>query len=538
MPDDCYDVWSYDVDRLKKFFSIFSETPPHFIERKLHSRYFSEYFSKDGVDAKTVVVEKDYVDRDFLLDYAGYYARCFRDYPRHCARLHFFSLEFSKEDLEAVLSGSNPNLEAQLKEKESYLGFIVVKPVRQTVVGRTCLKTYPESDTDREFPNTRDYEVHLFGLPLSVRTLAFQEQDQVVSACATSALWSAFQGTGKLFHHAIPPPIEITKAAYLVESEFEPRAMPNQGLSLVQIFHAIRAVTLEPFRVKALNEHVLKSTVYGYLKSGIPLLLVFYIYDNRTQPPAYMGYHAVTVTGFNLGLPNPSPYGDTGFLLTASKVNKLYVHDDQIGPFARMVFDGQQVCIAQDGVCAGATSLSSSWPGADGTPDAGRAVPDILVAPLYQTIRIPFETIHDLILEFDSVLQELRKQGFTAIPQKLEWNIYLINSNVLKNEILGSHTIGAAEKKTVLLECMPRFLWRAQAISMENNQVALDVLFDSTEIKQGKLCYKVISYDQNLWQLLLDLAASDEFLDMAQQQTPLMLTILGQVKDQSLTSNS
>lgn len=535
MADECLEVWPYDIDRITSFISKFSKTSLDAICSKLHTRYFREYFSENGVGAKTVVVEADYVDRDFLLDYAGYYARCFHDYSRHCARLHFFTIQFSKSEFEQVLSGDNDDLKNRLTAKGAYLGFIVVKPVPKTVIGRTCLVTYGDTDTSREFPNTRDYDVHLFGIPLGVKTLAFQEQDQVVSACATSALWSAFQGTGKLFHHPIPPPIEITKAAYLIESESEPRALPNQGLSLTQIFHAIRAVTLEPFRVNALDEHVLKSTVYGYLKPGIPLILVFYIYDNRTHPPTYMGRHAVTVTGYNVGREEVVPFGSTGFLLTASRIDKLYVHDDQIGPFARMVFDAQQVCISQGGTCTGVASLSSSWPGADGAMDAGRVVPDILVAPLYQTIRVPFETIHDLILDFDSVMQELSTHGFTAVPSGLEWNIYLINANDLKHEILSGGNVGGEERRQILLECMPRFLWRAHAESKCGGREALDILFDSTEIKQGKLCHRVIFYDDSFQQLMHDLASSEGFLQIARQSNPLILSILDQVRKQGET---
>ncbi len=533
MAVNSHDVWPYEIAKVTSFISDFSKTTSHYINSKLHTRYFTEYFSEKGVGARTVVVEADYVDRDFLLDYAGYYARCFKDYSRHCARLHFFTIEFSKTEFEQVLSGRNDQLKSKLMSQGSYLGFIVVKPVPQTVIGRTCLTTYDDTNTDREFPNTRNYEVHLFGIPLSVCTLAFQEQDQVVSACATSALWTAFHGTGKLFHHPIPPPIEITNAAYLVESESEPRALPNQGLSLIQIFHAIRAVTLEPFRVNALDEHVLKSTIFGYLKSGIPLVLVFYIYDNRTHPPSYMGRHAVTVTGYNIGRPEAVPFGSTDFRLVASRIDKLYVHDDQIGPFARVVFDGQHVCLTQNGVCTGVPSLSSSWPGADGTLDMGRIVPDILVAPLYQTIRVPFEVIHDLILDFDSVLQELGSHGFSDVSGEFEWSIYLISANDMKNEVLENPNIGSEEKREILLECMPRFLWRAHARSVKRNIDVIDVLFDSTEIKQGKLCHRVIPYDSKIWQLLVDLADAVVFLEMVQRDNPLVLSVLDQVKLQS-----
>jgi len=524
--------WSYTIDDLLRFLAEHSRTPLELLQKKNHSRYFEEYFSQKGVNAKTVVVEYNYVDRDFLLDYAGYYARCFRKYSRHCARLHFFSIEFSEQEFESVLMGNADQLLNQLKDKGSYLGFLVAKPIPYTVVGRTCLRTYEEAGTPRSYPNKRTYDVNLFGIELSVSTLAFQEQDQVVSACATSALWSAFQATGKLFQHNIPPPIEITKFAYLVESELEPRAMPNRGLSTRQIFHAIRAVGLEPFRVNASEEHVLKSTVYGYLKAGIPLLMIFSIYDNQGEKAIYIGYHGVTITGFRLGSDMIQPYGDTSFQLVASRINGLYAHDDQVGPFARMEFDGEAVSIEENGAVESVLSLSSSWQGEDGTPDKGRAVPDILIAPLYQKIRIPFETIHDLVLKFDGLIRWISSESIYDVPKGIDWDVYLIRVGDLKSEILKRDDIPMEEKKSVLVESTPRFLWRASGKVAESGSEFIDILFDATEIEQGQLCHRIICYDKALNKALPEMVDSDILRERVLQNDPSVLSIVDQIAAQ------
>jgi hypothetical protein len=48
-------------------------------ERKSHLTYFDEYFTEIGT--KTVLIEETYTDRDYLEDYAAYYARC----HAHCS---------------------------------------------------------------------------------------------------------------------------------------------------------------------------------------------------------------------------------------------------------------------------------------------------------------------------------------------------------------------------------------------------------------------------------------------------------------------
>lgn len=61
------------------------------VGRKLHCRYFDEYF--DHLGTKTILVEHEYVDRDYLEDFAAYYVTCFRSYQRFCRRLHFTAQE-------------------------------------------------------------------------------------------------------------------------------------------------------------------------------------------------------------------------------------------------------------------------------------------------------------------------------------------------------------------------------------------------------------------------------------------------------------
>jgi len=127
------------------------------------------------------VVENDYIDHDFLEDFAAYYVRCFSTYSKVCARLHFFNIEFTQGDFEEYLKSSADVKISPDSLQKGYLGFVVIKPLPQTVIGRTCLKTYPPEDR-RYFPIARSYNANLFGTELTIRSLAFQEQDKVVAA--------------------------------------------------------------------------------------------------------------------------------------------------------------------------------------------------------------------------------------------------------------------------------------------------------------------------------------------------------------------
>lgn len=263
-----YAVWPYAPGRLEELLAENSEAPLEVVKEKSHAGYFADYF--DEIGAQTIVVEYNYTDRDFLEDFAGYYVRCFHDYKSTCVRLHFFSTQFTQASFHSLLSGRR-GMRFRQSVQDGYLGFIVVKPLPWTLIGRTCLKTYPPANR-RYFPITRPYSVSLFGLRLSVEsTLAFQEQDTVAAACATSALWSTFQGTGKRFQHPIPSPVEITRAA-LSRFPSDERDLPNHGLRIEQMAHAIRSVGLESFPVRVSDDYsahfCLQSTAYAYLRGG------------------------------------------------------------------------------------------------------------------------------------------------------------------------------------------------------------------------------------------------------------------------------
>ncbi|MGH8556991.1 MAG: hypothetical protein ACRESZ_05915 [Methylococcales bacterium] len=329
------EVHEYSFEGLLNLFASVSRASLQAIATKLHAVYFQEYFNCIG--AKTIVVEREYVDRDYLEDYAEYYVRCFQDYPRKCARLHFFKLEFSLEDFEDCLLNKSGRINFERLQAD-YLGFIVLKPLPRTIIGRTCLVTYPHEGR-RYFAATRSYAANLFGLSLKVHnSLAFQEQDSVVAACATSALWSIFQVTGQIFQHPIPSPLAITNNATEILTK-DQRALPSIGLNSIEMAQAIKPVGLEPYAVNTSHHYHLKATLYAYLRAKIPMMFGFGLFEPSYPQARFFGKHAVAITGYSLGHEQSEPLEGTNFLLIATRIDKIYVHDDQVGPFSRMVFD-------------------------------------------------------------------------------------------------------------------------------------------------------------------------------------------------------
>lgn len=259
-----FEVVSYTPATFRGLLVAHSVAEPAHVDWKPASGYWDQYLSAMGI--RTIVAESDYVDHDYLEDFSAYYVKCFTPYRRICRRLHFFTASFDQKGLEDHLEGHGSVSSGALES--SYAGFMVVRPLPNSVIGRTCLAHYGSDGSRRHFPTSLPYEARLFGHSLNVDTVPFQEQDQVTAACATSALWSALHVTGRRFQHHVPTPVEITRSA-TQHMPLRSRAFPNtDGLTIEQMAHAIRAVGLELYS----HTSSLGRMNYRYEQPSTPML--------------------------------------------------------------------------------------------------------------------------------------------------------------------------------------------------------------------------------------------------------------------------
>jgi len=62
-----------------------------------------KYLQDEEIGAKTAVIEPQYIDKDYFIDYAGFYARSFEKIERCTKRVHFFSGQFDQAAFENIL---------------------------------------------------------------------------------------------------------------------------------------------------------------------------------------------------------------------------------------------------------------------------------------------------------------------------------------------------------------------------------------------------------------------------------------------------
>ncbi|MDR0738072.1 MAG: hypothetical protein LBF39_03250, partial [Prevotellaceae bacterium] len=442
-----------------------------------HFKYLKDYFQT--VTIKTIVFEHEYFDKDYLEDYSRYYSRCFQPYDKKCIRVHFFSHAFKEEDFVAIIT--DPTQKGIEDLQKNYAGFVVFRPIPHTIFGRTCLKTFPRQEKtkpekNRQIPIVREYKVHLFGIELSVHSLAYQEQDNAVSACATSALWSAFQSTGISFHHSIPSPYEITLSAKeLISSAISTNSSGNRGLDSKQMAYAVKAIGLDPLLLSPTHKDYLKAQIYAYLRGKIPVIMGLELSGTTEQPIenkqySYnnnIGKHAITVTGYNLNNTLPDrcyttpEIDDNKFpelYLRALKIDKFYVHDDQIGPFARIKFyddaspEKRFYYLKTFFVEVG--HKINNFTSID-------AAPTVLLLPVNHKIRIDFHEIFSIVKTFNNVLtRPFRNITLEEYKDSIVvWDIHLSNVCDLKQYFSTCPDLSKENKKKLLTKSFPRYIW-------------------------------------------------------------------------------
>lgn len=521
---------SLDSDQ-KKHAAVLAQS---FLKSNTPIKQLENYLSESGVGAQCAVIEKEYLDRNFSDDYSAYYGRCFRDFSRKCCRIHFFKECYKQQEIEKILVASEKD--ASLKKfKESYLGFIVIRPLQQTIVGRTCLVPYPCQKSDnnfgRNYPAVCKNEVSFFGIKLNVNCMPFQEQDCGTSACATCALWSTFTVSARMFGNKCPSPSTITTLA--MDNNFSiGTRFPNRGLTSEEMIHAIRKNDLEPViaHLKGCDKSVLAylfpGFVYAYLNLGVPVIAII---DDMEG----WGKHAIAINGYNIKK-------DSGESLSAMRIDKYYANDDQCCPGARFIpnWDGDTLKIEAYHGPSFAQNLHKTY------------VLECLMVPLYPKIRVTFSEIAQFVLDCNGILffadlccrpcnknifkalssrykirsrsgnalkqlaKELRKKYDVYLHKKnipykiIQWDITLKASNDIKDEIRRDSKFSKETRVSFLEQHLPRYVWCVR-IGYDRQKSAI-ILIDATDSVQGLCVVGVLFYNGEVQDMARYACANDK----------------------------
>ncbi|HGT5663447.1 TPA: hypothetical protein ACM38Y_004604, partial [Escherichia coli] len=476
------------------------------VYNKIQIDYIYRYL-KD-IKCKSVLLEPVYIDKDYLEDYKQYYVKGFNNKGYKTSRLHFFSTELSHKILDKYLEDGITSDEIKIFQ-ETYLGFMVIKPLPKTFIGKTCLKPYDSLiNSDDKKCITREYCVDLFGIPLKVESIAFQEQDMVVAAYSTTAVWSSLHALNYCDIRTIPSCSEITINA-INHINNSHNSFPNTSLTTKQMLRTIDVEKIKHhlFKVEQLNNESFHDIVKTHIDSKIPLLLRGSIYgiaenNKHTRKNDY----TITILGYK----------------ERNKSKAIYIHDDRLGPFVRARY--KKVNIESKfswGLIVQEKDDQTRW-----VAPHEVFIPDILISLTPKKVRLSCDfainTCSLIQLIYLKVL-EIETSNVDALP-KVEFSIKLkeiseIRENFLKYDFSKSNDFEAeihCKKSRIdfLTQSYARYHWVASF--KLNGEDAFDILFDATDIPQGDavsaIIYKDIYNSNAILDVMKILASNEEVL--------------------------
>lgn len=499
------------------------------VSDKIQLNYLCQYLEIDHINAKTIVVENEYIDRHYLEDYSEYYARCFSSHPRKCSRLHFFSNEFTESQFVSALETNTSSFFHELSL--GYIGYAVIRPIPHTFLAKLCLKRYNELVLNEDCTLiSKPNKVSLFGIRLEVSSAPFLEQDKVVSACATSALWMFFSASNHEFNGNLPSPSAITKSA--TGSSYDGvRTFPNTGLSPTQVARSLKHFGFEPIIFELSTDLLkLKELAYGYISYNIPVLIAGSIYQEDADGTIkHAGKHLVCALGYRLSKQDLS--SADGMRLISHTIQNIYVHDDRYGPYVRVAMNPSPFLF--NGI--NRSGLVFSLPGF-GIKDY--FVPDLVIVGVYHKIRLTYFDIRDMCDAFLLYLEVTKSkiqnslnfnktaaQAENVYPQLIVdgigyflrgvCDITLTSNTDIKEQLRNNADFltfnGITSKSSCLLKSMPKYIWRCRIrLCAEDSlveKIITDILFDATEVAQGQVLIGYISYteiSERIWKHVED----------------------------------
>lgn len=219
------------------------------------------------LSAQTAVIEYRYLDADYRSEHTAFYSTTFRRYPSVAHRVHFFN----DPPPEVLADEANALDFAPLAD--SYLGFVVVRPVSGARIGRVALA--PPTELGGEITCLTRDEVDVFGVPMNVRSAPFMAQDSQLGVCAHMSLWTAARHHHLAFGH---PSHTVATIAERIPAEMG-RVAPTTGLTVHQLAAGCRALELPPLIYKCDTpgdlpvDESIPRIACRYLNSGMPVIV-------------------------------------------------------------------------------------------------------------------------------------------------------------------------------------------------------------------------------------------------------------------------
>lgn len=401
--------------------------------------------------AKTVVIEKGYVDADYRDTYFNFFSRKFAQYPSKTIRANFFSARIS------------PRMLFKLDRYQcEYIGFIVLRPNRITSIGRTILDPEKLPFVSGHVCVSK-YSVHILGAELTVKGFPYMSQDTDVTVCAHAACWMIFRYFSQRYHrYAEKWPYEVSQ---LTKDVSTGRLVPSKGLTAFQVTEMFSNFGFSPeIYIRGQHGALFDQLLYMYVESGLPVVV------------ALSGHsHAITIIGhlsdFTIS-PTGTPCSSDAYL------RGFIANDDNFLPYH-------------------AIRKNDPMPASGHWSRFKIEEIDIFIVPLYEKIHLSAEHV----VELSKAILTNNRLGLNSRSSLLRYeNIvtrtFLTSSKSFKRTIRGKKVpFGIAEVYCEM--AMPKFIWVCEISTPDlfsEGKIAGEILFDATANPRDIFAFLSIHY--------------------------------------------
>ena len=264
-------------------------------------------------DAKGVLVEHGYVDKDYRSTFYNFYARMGRPYRPDCVRLHFFDGTVWYDEARTDLACSDH------RPQDHYFGYIVLRPTIVATLGRSLLSPGVRLGAHGRAIQSVQY-VNLLGHRLPIWGFPSMAQHIDIAVCAHVSCWAILRYYSETFpQHREYLLHDITKLA----GPFDPGGLvPSLGFNVLEAERVFQSTGCFPLLVRrnSSSDAAFFSQFLAYLESGFPLFV-----EIPTEE------HAVVIVGYSWKKSALPPRASSSHVW--AQVETLLAVDDNLLPY-------------------------------------------------------------------------------------------------------------------------------------------------------------------------------------------------------------
>lgn len=279
---------------------------------------------------KGVLIERNYIDKDYRSTYYNFYAKKGQHYRADCVRLHFFDQTVSFDEKALKLNCADNRL------ADHYFGYMVLRPTGIATIGRSVVSPDVRSGASR-FIISADHKVHLLGYKLTVQGFPSMDQHVDISVCAHAACWSILRHYSE--RYSVYREF-LTHDITMMAQQFNPGGLvPSKGLEVSHAERVFQEGGTFPVHVARGQSGKGDLSFYrqlsAYVESGFPLFAAMHSRG-----------HAVAVVGYEWRAPVRTAV--PGMRYAWDEVQSLAVVDDNHLPYLSIPVNGGALYCAMD----------------------------------------------------------------------------------------------------------------------------------------------------------------------------------------------